>query len=263
MADDYARPAGQPARDQEPLFAGGHHSSTDGLRQPQTNETHQSPTTVASQSPTDGSTLYSASDLQHADGLIAKVEEGTNTSIFDGSRTNPLISDKPPSSSNVSLWKTKALHFAPVRHIVSIVTGDRAESLHSSSHAPKQPRPWRTTLIRFGPLSGIFCMLLAIACIFASLGILAGSDHQPVVDWSAPPSTYLAIFTAIANLSMRYAALQGVVIAWWFRAIQGSTLAKLHWDWRSGTTLRGEFHCVHDLVSPSQTVELSANYVRE
>lgn len=33
--------------------------------------------------------------------------------------------------------------------------------------------------------------------------------------------------------------LQGVVIAWWIRARRGSTLAKLHHDWRSGTTLRG------------------------
>ena len=39
---------------------------------------------------------------------------------------------------------------------------------------------------------------------------------------------------------MRYAAVQGVVIAWWYRAFQGrSTLAKLHRDWRAGTTIRG------------------------
>lgn len=47
-------------------------------------------------------------------------------------------------------------------------------------------------------------------------------------------STYLAIFTAIANLSMRYAAIQGVVIAWWVKATKGSSLARLHWDYRSG-----------------------------
>lgn len=40
---------------------------------------------------------------------------------------------------------------------------------------------------------------------------------------------------------MRYAAIQGVVVAWWYRAMRGSTLADLHWDWRSGTTLRGAF----------------------
>lgn len=82
-------------------------------------------------------------------------------------------------------------------------------------------------------------MFLAIACIVASLGILAASDNQLVTSWTTEPSTYLAIFTAIANLSMRYAAIQGVVLVWWTRALRGSTLSKLHWDWRSGTTLVG------------------------
>lgn len=74
----------------------------------------------------------------------------------------------------------------------------------------KAPRPWRTTFIRFGPLSGIFCMLLAIASIFASLGILAASNKTSVTSWTATPSTYLAICTAIANLSMRYACVCSV-----------------------------------------------------
>ena len=64
-------------------------------------------------------------------------------------------------------------------------------------------------------------MVLAIASIFASLGILAGSNNAPVKSWSATPSTYLAICTAIANLAMRYACIQGVVIAWWHRACRG------------------------------------------
>lgn len=79
-----------------------------------------------------------------------------------------------------------------------------------------QPRAWRTSFIRFGPISGICGMLLAIASLIASLGILAGSNKQPVANWTTPPSTYLAIFTALANLSIRYAAIQGVIIAWWF-----------------------------------------------
>lgn len=70
-------------------------------------------------------------------------------------------------------------------------------------------RPWLRTFVRWEPLSGIFAMCLAIASIFASLGILLGSDGEPIDQWPATPSTYLAIFTAFANLSMRYAALNG------------------------------------------------------
>lgn len=82
-------------------------------------------------------------------------------------------------------------------------------------------------------------MLLAIASIFICLGILVGSNSQAVRNWEIQPSEYLAIFTAIANLSMRYACIQGIVVAWWTRALRGSTLSKLHWNWRSGTTLIG------------------------
>jgi hypothetical protein len=72
-------------------------------------------------------------------------------------------------------------------------------------------RIWKTTIFRFGPLSGIFCMALALASIVASLGILVGSNGQSINKWSAPPSTYLAILTAVANLSVRYACIQGIV----------------------------------------------------
>lgn len=95
--------------------------------------------------------------------------------------------------------------------------------------------------MRFGPLSGLAATLIATGSLLASLGILAGSDHQPVNHWTvAPPSTYLAIFTAISNQAIRYAAIQGVVIAWWRRAsVNSSTVSRLHHDWRSGTTLVG------------------------
>lgn len=100
-------------------------------------------------------------------------------------------------------------------------------------------RPWKTTFILFGPLSGIFTMIVAISSMIASLGILLGSEGVDIRNWQAPPSTYLAVLTAVCNLSIRYACIQGVVIAWWYRASCGTTLAKLHYDWRAGTTLRG------------------------
>ena len=100
-------------------------------------------------------------------------------------------------------------------------------------------KPWQSAFLRRGPLAGILSLCIAILGIFASLGILAASNATPVTSWSAPPSTYLAIFTAIANLSMRYACIQGVVIAWWHRALRGTTLAQLHYDWRAGTTFPG------------------------
>ncbi|KAK5174616.1 Serine carboxypeptidase 3 [Saxophila tyrrhenica] len=106
-------------------------------------------------------------------------------------------------------------------------------------HYTSAPRPWRTTLMRAGPVSGFLAMFVAIGSIAVSLGILVASDGAAVSGWSASPSIYLATCTAIANLAMRYACIQGVVIAWWVRARKGSTLARLHYDWRSGATLGG------------------------
>ena len=60
----------------------------------------------------------------------------------------------------------------------------------------EQHRPWKTSLIRFGPLSGLFCMLLAIASLVASLGVLAGSNKHSIKRWPTPPATYLAIFVS-------------------------------------------------------------------
>jgi hypothetical protein len=62
-------------------------------------------------------------------------------------------------------------------------------------------------------------MLLAFGSIIVSLGILVGSDGAAVSSWTAPPSTFIAIFTAIANLLMRYACIQGVVIAWYVLSV--------------------------------------------
>lgn len=160
--------------------------------------------------------------------------------VNEGSTPDFATSDAPSSQSHGASWKDKALQFKACRRLVSALTGQDHENSRDFRQTSRGPRPWRTTLIRFGPLSGVFCMFLAIASLVASLGILAGSDKQATPSWSVPPSTYLAIFTALANLSMRYAAIQGVVIAWWYRARSGSTVSKLHWDWHAGTTLRGK-----------------------
>ena len=149
-------------------------------------------------------------------------------------------------SSDSTKWdglnsgKVEATKFTTIQRVTSILSsiGPRRSTSQAGPHP--HARPWKTALVRFGPLLGIFSMFLAIAALVASLGVLAGSNSSPFSHWTAPPSTYLAIFTALANMSMRYAAIQGVVIAWWFRACKGSTLAKLHWDWRSGTTLIGK-----------------------
>lgn len=115
----------------------------------------------------------------------------------------------------------------------------RPSNANEGLPCPPPSRPWKETLLRAGPLSGILALLLSIASIVVSLGILIGSNHAPTQSWGTEPSTYPAICTAIANLAIRYACIRGVIITWWCRALRGTTFEKLHHDWRSGTTLQG------------------------
>ena len=187
---------------------------------------------------------------------VTRDEESTNSPIASSPDANmrQVIAHQPDESVALSIATQGAPSTSAGSPSSSGEETNEKQSagvaVHKINHLPSRPsdesvdqrrptRPWRTTLIRFGPLSGIFAMLVAGASVVASLGVLAGSHGKSVDSWSAEPSIYLAIFTAIANLAMRYACIQGVVIAWWVRALRGSTIAKLHHDWRSGTTLRG------------------------
>ncbi len=130
----------------------------------------------------------------------------------------------------------------PASEKLDVIEAYGTTSSYGSSNVPKKlqsPRKWRTSLVRFGPLSGIFAMCLAIMSLVASCGILAGSNGAPTRPWHTPPSTYLAIFTAISNLSMRYAAIQGVLIAWWTKAMNGNSLRSLHHDWYVSEGFKG------------------------
>ena len=102
-----------------------------------------------------------------------------------------------------------------------------------------QSRPWKDRILLLGPVSGALALLVALGSIAASLGVLFTSDGAKTSLWPVAPPVYLASFTAIANLSMRFACIQGVVVSWWIGALRGATLARLHNDWRSGTTLHG------------------------
>lgn len=72
------------------------------------------------------------------------------------------------------------------------ISNDSSADVSSDADAPtSDSRPWHARFIRFGPLAGLSGMLLAIASLAISLGILVGSDGAQTSDWSAPPSTYL------------------------------------------------------------------------
>ena len=143
----------------------------------------------------------------------------------------PSTTDSRQSDSESGTAKQEA--------VISATSPIYGNSAASNESPVPDPRPWRTTFFRWAPLGGLCCMLIAMLSILVSLAILVGSRGSATADWTVEPSAYLAICTAIANQSLRFAAFQGVIIAWWFRASRGATLGQLHYDWRAGTTVLG------------------------
>ena len=95
-------------------------------------------------------------------------------------------------------------------------------------------RAWRPSLLRAGALSGLGALLIALALVFAAYAILKASDGQPTADWKYQPTVYLALFTAVSNKCMAFAAVQATVVTFWLRALMGTTLGQLHRDWAYG-----------------------------
>lgn len=123
--------------------------------------------------------------------------------------------------------------YLPLKRFGSKAVKSPTESNHTT------PKPWRSTILRFGPITGILAMFVAMTSLIASLGILVGSQGADTSSRIGEPSIYLAAFTAVANLSMRYACIQGVAITWWKRATRGSTVSELHRNWKAGTSMFG------------------------
>ncbi|RFU27228.1 hypothetical protein B7463_g9107, partial [Scytalidium lignicola] len=96
--------------------------------------------------------------------------------------------------------------------------------------------PWLPGFWRQFPLKGISSLLGCVACIIASVVILVVSDGQPTSSWSLSPTVYLAFLISGTNMLARYTFNEGVKIAWWYRALRGSSVRDLrdHWSHADG-----------------------------
>lgn len=148
------------------------------------------------------------------------------STVVETNPTSPstLCSAPSPSTSNkneTSILSTPATTGTEVDNIYEQKQAN-VGPFHEYEGQPYLPRQWKVTWFRFGPLSGIFAMLVALASIVMATAVLVSSDGQSVDKWgSAEPAILLAISTAIANLSIRFACVQGVVNLWWVRALKG------------------------------------------
>ena len=81
------------------------------------------------------------------------------STLMQGSTTSDSASKSSMRKHSVfdSLFgQSKALSSTSLARIYSAAWGDDPNNLRCN--AGRQRKPWRTAIIRFGPLSGIFCM---------------------------------------------------------------------------------------------------------
>lgn len=157
-------------------------------------------------------------------------------SLIDSSQESKLLPGECAEDSSSGNVESGGTHMAEQQEpkpdvcTLALPTRPTANSRRGST-------AWKPTWKRLGPLLGLLCIISGVASLFTSLAILITSDGAPTKDWIFQPSTYLAIATAVGNQAIGLAAAQGVLIAWWVGALNGSTLAKLHRDWDIGTAL--------------------------
>jgi hypothetical protein len=77
-------------------------------------------------------------------------------------------------------------------------------------------------------------LLVAVVCLFVSLGIILGSKGAPVDSWYFQPTVYLTIATAVSNTALNAALAQAAPISWWYKACKGSTIRDLELEWEAG-----------------------------
>lgn len=98
--------------------------------------------------------------------------------------------------------------------------------------------PWNPGFFRQLPITGALALFVVLLCAGADAVILYKSDGQEVESWKISPAVLLATLSAVANTCLQFARSEGVIIAWWRKALHGGTLYDLNRYWESGDSVR-------------------------
>ena len=190
--------------------------------------------TLTSKSQVQPSSTYQSVEIQSHAGPRREYTEAYGTAAPTPPVTSayPSLSTEPPA---------KASEWANV-HVDTLPSiGHGSQALSQSSNEPRRVT-WRPSLFQVGPLVGLVALLLACLQILASGAVLAGSDGDAVANWKLQPAVYLAVLTAISNEAVAFAAIQGTVVTFWLRALEGTTLGQLRRDWVSTNRTGFTYH---------------------
>ncbi|KAF2143181.1 uncharacterized protein K452DRAFT_215651, partial [Aplosporella prunicola CBS 121167] len=98
-------------------------------------------------------------------------------------------------------------------------------------------KPWLTGILKRIPYLGLLSLLTATLCAVATLAILVSSNSKDIKAWPSKahplqPTVIVAILSAVANSTLRYALAESLTLFWWNKALSGdSSLKDLHLSW--------------------------------
>ena len=100
---------------------------------------------------------------------------------------------------------------------------------------------WRTGFVKRFPWLGFGAILAVLLSISAVAAVLTTSDGKPQTHWNRTlqPNVILGALDSFTNVMLSVAAANGITIAWWRRALHGTTVRDLHRSWSFSTSVFG------------------------
>ena len=103
--------------------------------------------------------------------------------------------------------------------------------------------PWEPGLGKL-PYRGLSALFLSVVGVVVAIIILLVSNGVEVNHWRFQPSVYVAIASTVTNVTMAYGLMEGVGIAWWYKAMKnGTNVGDLHRTWAFGNSFVSALLC--------------------
>ncbi|KAH8807889.1 hypothetical protein F5884DRAFT_790385 [Xylogone sp. PMI_703] len=164
-----------------------------------------------------------------SNGLLDGMDTTPPRALGESGRSHSIPRKPLPAMSTVSMVSSRESAPKYVKVSESSWSGD--------DNSPRgDGNAWLPGFWQQFPCKGIFSLTGCVGCIIASIVVLVVSDGQPTSSWRLSPTVYLAFLMTLTNVLARYTFNEGVKIAWWYRALRGSSVRDLrdHWEHADG-----------------------------
>lgn len=108
---------------------------------------------------------------------------------------------------------------------------------------------WTPGILNRWPWAAAAALTAVLICAAACIAVLKLSYLQEVERWVVAPAVLLAIFSAVANTSLRLALTEGINVAWWHQVSKAGSIRDLHAYWTCGRASKQRFYLSVSLIS--------------